>query len=89
MLTFEELAVALSIPDRGITKKDLVSSSLGMHKSERFDKQVALATIDKLIGIDYISRDRSGNLSLTYKGHEAVFRTKTGSILLFRKLVYG
>lgn len=90
MLTFEELSVMLSLEqDLGVSKPDLVYAATNAYKSPKFDQRVALATIDRLVGIDLISRDRAGYLYITGSGREAVAQTKAGSMRLINKLVYG
>lgn len=88
MLTFEELAVLLSLEsDLGLQKTTVALQSTGLYSGERFDRMVALKVIDRLVGIDFISRDRSGFLYLTKTGKHALKETKIGTIQLMSKLL--
>lgn len=90
MFTFEELSVMLSLEaDLGVSKSDLVNAAVNSYKSPKFDNRVALATIDRLVGIDYISRDRAGFLYITGSGKSTLAQTKAGSMRIINKLVYG
>lgn len=89
MLTFEELAVLLSAePDVGLEKSHVAYLSVGLYEGEKFDRHVALATIDRMVGLDLLSRDRSGFIYLTKKGIEAIGTTKEGLKYLLNELMF-
>jgi hypothetical protein len=89
MLAFEEIAVLLSAePDVGMEKSHVAYLAIGFYEGEKFDRMVALATIDKLVGLDLLSRDRSGYIYLSQKGADEVARTKEGLKYLINELMF-
>jgi hypothetical protein len=79
LLTLEELAVMLSLEkDVGLHTKDVAYYAVKQFPNEqsRVDVKTALATIDRLVGINLISRDRSRFLYPTPDGTESVRHTK-------------
>lgn len=88
MLSFEELAVMLSLDtDIGMTKTAVSLNSIFLCPSERFDKRVALATIDRLCGFGFVTRDdSSGFYFATQKGFNEVVKTKQNVKIMLSKL---
>lgn len=88
MLSLEELSVLLSLNSGlGLSSKAVVMNSLALCESERFDKRVALATIDKLIGFGYINKSLDKFLFLTPSGAMAIKTTKSKLSTIFNKLM--
>ena len=89
ILTFEELAVLLSLEsDLGLEKSHVAWTATGLYGGDKFDRHVALATIDRLVGLDLASRDRSGFVYLTKKGEEAIKETKDNMQGMLSRLIY-
>lgn len=90
MLSFEDLSVMLSFKQNiGIAKGALVANALHLHKSDKFDRSVALATIDKLVGFGFIARDMGQGLYyITTKGVAEVKSTRTSSQTIVDRMVF-
>jgi hypothetical protein len=86
MLSIEELSVLVQFEKEPRTKSEVVALALGFAGSSRFDRRVALATIDSLVSIDYLSQDKRYNLSITKSGLNALKCAKNNYEELFKLL---
>lgn len=90
MLSLEELAILVNLDSAtGLSKADLVALAISDHQSPRFDRHVALATIDSMLGLSYAAKDIKGLCYLTQSGQAQIDISKANSGKLLRKLIYG
>ncbi len=87
MLSFEELAVLLSLEEsRGVSKSQIAHSATQIYCGYKFDRHVALRVVDSLLGQQLIVRDTSGSHFLSRKGLEAISKTKLNTNRLLTRL---